>query len=473
MQISLTTEMMEHQAAAADKLRPIKVGALFADMGTGKSRMAIELAARRQDKIDRVVWFCPVSLKETVRREIVKHTGCRPDAVCLIGAGMKSTAVLPSADWYVIGIESMSVAVSTIRLADRLITARTMVICDESSYIKGHRSKRTARITHIGERARYRLVLTGTPLSQGVVDLYAQMRFLSPKILGYNSWYTFARNHLEYSDRFRGMIVRAHNTDWLAAKIAPYVYQVTKEECLTLPGKLYSERWCGLSDAQWAAYAEAKEQFCEDMLRYESRYSEYESSLPIFRLFAALQSIVCGFSGDVALPHHRLDLLLDVLAGVGEHEKVVIWAKYRHCVEEIQARLRERYGADQVAVYYGKLSEKQREAELVRWRDSARFFVATQAAGGHGLNELTVAAYVVFYANGFKYSERMQAEDRNYRIGQDRRVTYVDLWANCKIEDRISSALANKGNVVEEFKAEVEKIKGSCKDRLRQLVDRL
>lgn len=469
----MTTKCLDHQTAAADKLQPIKVGALFMDMGTGKSRTAIELAARRQNNIDRVVWFCPVSIKETVRQEIIKHTGCEWNDVCVITQGMKVNQLSLTSSWFVIGIESMSIAVSTIRIADKLITGRTMVICDESSYIKGHRSKRTARITHIGERARYRLVLTGTPLSQGVVDLYAQMRFLSPKILGYNSWYSFARNHLEYSDRFRGMIVRAHNTEWLAAKIAPYVYQVTKDECLTLPGKLYSERWCGLTDDQLEAYDQAKERFYDDMLVYESRYSEYESSLPIFRLFSALQSIVCGFYGAEILENRRTDLLIEVLDEIPEEEKVVIWAKYRHCVEDISGRLAERYGADRVAMYYGRLSEKKRKKELVRWRDSARFLVATQAAGGHGLNDLILAAYVVFYANGFKYAERLQAEDRNYRIGQTRPVTYVDLFADCKIEHRISSALAGKGNVVEEFKAEVEKIKGSGKDRLRQLVDKL
>jgi hypothetical protein len=55
------------------------------------------------------------------------------------------------------------------------------------------------------------------------------MRFLSPKILGYNSFYSFEHNHLEYHPIYTGMIVRSHNTEWLAAKIQPYVYQVTKE----------------------------------------------------------------------------------------------------------------------------------------------------------------------------------------------------------------------------------------------------
>jgi len=111
------------------------------------------------------------------------------------------------------------------------------VICDESSYIKGHSAIRTNRITYISSRAKYRLALTGTPISQGVEDLFAQMRFLSPKILGYRSFYSFAANHLEYSDKYPGMVVRAHNLEYIAAKIQPYVYQVTKEECLDPAGQ--------------------------------------------------------------------------------------------------------------------------------------------------------------------------------------------------------------------------------------------
>ena len=100
--ISLTTELLPHQQAAVDKLLPVKVGALFMDMGTGKSRTAIELVERRQGKIDKVIWFTLVSLKETVRHEILKHTTAKVDDVYLFDD--KTTANnLPAALWSVIG----------------------------------------------------------------------------------------------------------------------------------------------------------------------------------------------------------------------------------------------------------------------------------------------------------------------------------------------------------------------------------
>jgi len=179
----IRTELMPHQATAVVKVLHSRIGALFMEMGTGKSRTAIELVARRLPRIDRVIWFCPVSLKETVRQEILKHTDCAPADIHVFSDRTNERNV-PPALWHIVGIESMSLSDRVTLAVNKLITSRTFVILDESSYIKGHRAKRTMRITELSKRARYRLILTGTPLSQGVVDLFAQMRFLSPKILG-------------------------------------------------------------------------------------------------------------------------------------------------------------------------------------------------------------------------------------------------------------------------------------------------
>lgn len=121
--------------------------------------------------------------------------------------------------------------------------------------------------------------------------------------------------------------------------------------------------------------------------------------------------------------------------------------------------------------YHGGLNESKRASQVERFRNSVRFFVATPSCGGHGLT-LNEAHYVIFYNNGFKYAERLQAEDRNHRIGQARKVTYIDIQCLDSIDDRIAQALYNKGSVVEEFKGEVEKVK-SKKGRLKKLIKSL
>lgn len=467
MIFSTKTALLPHQQEAVAKLLPARVGALFMDMGTGKSRTAIELARLRSAKIDRVLWFCPVSLKETIRRQILLHTDFPDDQVHVFSAKTHERHC-PPAFWHIIGIESMSSSARVVCAAQSLISERCMVIVDESSYIKGHRALRTNRITRLAQPARYRLILTGTPLTQGPEDLYAQLTFLSPKILGYRSWYAFAANHLEYSDKYKGRIVRAHNEAWLAAKMRPYVYQVTKEECLDLPDKISLSRYCELTFEQRCAYDAAKLRFYDDMLAYDDG-GPWQSSIPIFRLFTALQSIVTGWDAhhQQELTHERIDLLSGVLASIPPDEPVVIWAKYHHCIREIREHCPE------AALFHGGLSESARNRELARWNaGDCRYLVATQAAGGHGL-DLTRARYAVFYAHGFKYAEQAQAEDRQHRIGQSRKVTYLHLWANCKIEERIDSALYSKGNVLDAFRQEIDKIKANRKDGLKRLLETL
>ncbi|MDD4422309.1 MAG: C-terminal helicase domain-containing protein, partial [Eubacteriales bacterium] len=89
-----------------------------------------------------------------------------------------------------------------------------------------------------------------------------------------------------------------------------------------------------------------------------------------------------------------------------------------------------------VALFTGKTPVKRRNKEVKRFRNDARFFLTTQSCGGHGLT-LNEAHYVIFYNNGFKYSERMQAEDRCHRIGQEHPVTYIDICCACGIDERI------------------------------------
>lgn len=458
------TTLYDYQRRAVDKLIRSRVCALFMEMGTGKTRTAIEFVALRRQRIDRVVWFCPVSLKETIAHEILAHTDTTGREIYIFD-DKTGRCRLPKAFWYIVGIESMSSSNRVVLAANKLITTNTFVIVDESEYIKGHRAARTRRITTLSERARYRMILTGTPLSQGVVDLFTQMRFLSPKILGYNSFYMFAREHLVYSDKFPGKIVKSLRTDYLAARIAPYVYQVTKDECLDLPPKLYKPIYFRMSPAQRAAYEQAKEEILYDL------YDDDISLHTIFRLFTALQQIVSGYWNrrlgrgkksrreHIDLENSRLGALRSAVRSIPPGEKVIVWCKYQYSVHAVVGVLAE---IAPVAEFHGRLGEKERNREIERFRGEARFLVATQAAGGHGLT-LNEARYVIFYENGFKYSERIQSEDRCHRIGQTAPVTYIDLVCLDSIDQRIQSALAKKGDTVRDFKRQVDRVKDKSK----------
>ena len=469
---STTSELMPHQETAVAKLLPSRVGALFMEMGTGKSLTLIELARLRAAKVDHVVWFCPVSLKETVRHEILKHTDLGPGDIHVFDDKTSEASLPAGRRFYVVGIESIGGSARVALAVNKLITERSFVAVDESSYIKGPGALRTRRVTAVAARARYRAVLTGTPFTQGYVDLYSQMAFLSKKILGYPSFWSFAANHLEYEvkringrDKKTGHILRSHNTAYLTAKIAPYTYQVRKSECLTLPDKDYEDRWCPMTQEQRYWHETAKEEFLSlaDPDDWKMTW--------LFRLFTALQTIACGFwnrkneatgeFGLVEMKHHRLELFAGTVADIPADEPTVVWTKYRRPLDQMKSLLEAEYGAGCVARYDGGLSERERAAELARWRArGSRFLLATQAAGGHGLT-LTESAHAVFYADGFKYSERIQAEDRMHRISATRSPLYSTLRCAGSIDERVATALHGKGNALAAFVKGLEKAKAT------------
>lgn len=463
IEFSLRDTPLPHQVAAFDKMRPSRVGALFMDMGTGKSLVVMMLAQARREKIDKVIWCCPVSLKRNTRDLIRHHTDCSPEAVYLFDDKTSTNGAI-SAPWVVVGLESIGSSDRVAMALHNLIDDRTMLVVDESSYIKGHKAKRTERLVAYGQRARYRLVLNGTPISQGIEDLYAQMLFLSERILGYRSWYSFRRNHLQYSSKYRGKIDCRLHSDWIGAKIAPYVYQVTKDECLKLPDKAYSNRYLPLTPAQQGYYDSVKERCIDEIADLD----DDEAGIAVYRMFGALQMVVnsivpAGYPDEGLIIDNYKDgelmALLDQLPG----ERVVVWVRFRANVIHLREMMLAR--GIRCAVYYGEQRERQREENLRRWRAEGGVLLATMACGGFGLT-LTESPYAVFYGNGFKYAERLQAEDRQHRIGQYSTPLYISLWAECGIEARIQGAIESKGNALEAFRADVDRIKHLGKDQV-------
>lgn len=474
-EMMIKTELMAHQKAAAAKLKGLRVGGLFMEMGTGKSLTLLELCNQRKHKIDRVIYFCPVNLKATAAYEIRKHS----NSIAYAFDDKTTMGKIPGAHIYIVGVESIGQSDRVTLCANSLITDRSLVIIDESDTCKNHRAMRTQRLIRMASRARYRFIATGTPVGEGVVDLYAQMYFLSPDILGYKSFYSFAANHLEYSEDYKGLIVRSLNTDVIAAKIEPFIYQVKKDECLDLPDRQYLSRDLGMTCGQQALYDRAKQEILMSVPDDEI------DSYVIFRLFTALREIVSGFWYRRPDPnqnhrwaeqfepelltcgHCRTDLLLTTIEEIPPAEKIIIWVNFQHCTNEVMKALTTQHGEGAIAQFHGLTTD--REEQIDRWRKDARFLVASPKCGGRGLT-LNECAYTIFYNNDFPYRVREQAEARNHRIGQARKPTYIDLICRTSIDERIFSALIKKENLVQAFKREMDKLKGKSKKQLLEKI---
>lgn len=451
--------MMTHQKAAVDKLSRIKVGALYMDMGTGKTRTALELGMRRiaQGKVDCILWCCPVSVRRTIVEEIEKHLD---GAVYEVLSPRRIKNL--NAHIYVAGIESLSSSMAlNVRLLELVEKRRCFLVCDESSLVKNHRAKRTLAMWRLAERCQYKIILNGTPLANNEEDLFSQWYLLDPRILGYNSFYSFAANHLEYDPDRPGRVVRAHNVEHLVRKISPYTYQVRKDECLDLPAKTYSVRYYEMDRWQRNIYEDAKDLVIE---RAWKELQEMPEMYVIFQMFTAVQKVVSGLYLDGSpiyqnpLDNPRVQLLLEIIDEIPSDQKVILWCKYNYEIESLAQVLADH---GEVAIFYGKLSPKKRDEELQRFRDSARFLVAQKRVGKYGLN-LQHCAYAIYYSNDFSWETRAQSEDRIHRAGQRSNCHIIDIVCSNSIDWRIRQSMLRKENLVDSFRGQIDRVKNKA-----------
>lgn len=446
-----TTELMDHQRKACDKLLRSRVGALFMEQGTGKTRTVIEFAHRRMSRYDVLVWLCPDNVKTTIKYEWLKHTTLSEDQIAVWGSNATDKN-LPSALVHIVGLEGVSMSKRVTLALNKIVTDQTFLVVDESTHIKNHRALRTQRVSLIGERSKYRLILTGTPTSQGAEDLFSQMAFLSHKILGYRSFYSFAANHLEFDKKFKKWKISAHNTSLIASKIAPYVYQVRKSECLDLPQKQYYTRYFRMNSVQRDAYTEAKEITFDAISNLENIE---DTSFLIFRMFGWLQQIVAGFWNHPELGTQQLsNTRVRVLEDVVTQRKTIIWVSFQESVHHIVTTL----GQNNCSLFYGGIPKKQRDLEIERWKSTVPYLIATPQTGGLGLT-LNEAEEVVYYSNTFSYMLRMQTEDRCHRAGQTKSVRYTDILAEQSVDVRIQDALYRKSSYAQELKQKLALVK--------------
>lgn len=456
--ITLNTNLYEHQIRAVEKLSKLKVGALYMEMGTGKTRTALELIAQRINagKADAVLWLCPCSVKATIAAELNKH----------LKNGIEVFTIE--------GIESLSSSIRlNIRLLNLVQSKKTYLIVDESNLVKNHRANRTQNIERLATYCSYKLILNGTPISKCEKDLFAQWRILDWRILGYQSFWSFAANHLVYDDRIRGKIRRVLNVDYLVEKIAPYTYQVKKNECLSLPRKNYSTWYFSLTERQFELYDYVKDEYL--MLLDELQPST------IYRLFTALQHVVSGNAVvskvsekmrtqpifDNPANNPRIKALMDVIQLVDD-KKTIIWCKYTQEIKTISNILRKEYGENSVVEFYGEIKKKDRIKAVQEFSAAARFFIANKTCAGYGLN-LQFCDYVIYYSNDWDYATRSQSEDRVHRIGQKSKVAIIDICAGHTIDERILRCLMRKEHLAESFKREIEKLKD--KKDIRRWID--
>lgn len=325
---------------------------------------------------------------------------------------------------------------------------RGLIGIDESTTIKNHKAKRTKALIKIAAGFKYKRIMTGSPITKEPMDIYAQAAFLGPRTLGYNSFYAFQARYAVTQKRTMGahsfqQVVGYRNLDELTQKIDTFSYRVLKEDCLDLPEKTFTARYVTLTKEQRQMYDQLRQ---EGFLMLEE--GDMVSTPQIITLMLRLQQVVSGhlMSDDgelITFPSGRIDALKEVAAETTG--KIVVFARFRHSIQQIQEALESEYGEGSVVTYFGDTSVEARELAVKNFQDptvNPRFFV-TNKTGAYGIT-LTEASTMVFYESDFSLEVRLQAQDRVHRIGQKNPVTYVDLIAEGTIDEKIVENLRNK-----------------------------
>jgi SNF2 family DNA or RNA helicase len=411
--------------------------ALFWVMGAGKTLSTIALANLRwtAGAIDRVLVVCPTSIKGVWSREFDKYSAL-PSHLQVLEAGGKLD------QWgefpvLVVGVEALSQGGAMNVAKEFVAGGKCLTVIDESSTIKNYDAKRTENCWALGEESHYRLVLTGTNVTQGLQDLFAQMYFVDPAIIGELSYYSFRNKYVVMGGFEQRKIIGYKNVDALLDRVRPFCDVVRKGD-MRLPPKSYQVREVKASAEQVRA---CKELAREMTTKLGDKVVNVQNSLEALLRF---QQIAGGFDPD-GTPLSKNPKMDELLALLDEFSgKAIVWARYLPEVAAIASRLEERYpGA--VLTLTGAVDPTDRQPMVNEFQENParRFFVSNQATGGKGLT-LTAATLSVYYSNTFSLEDRLQSEDRNHRIGQENEVLYIDLISDLKVDRLVATALENK-----------------------------
>lgn len=323
-----------------------------------------------------------------------------------------------------------------------------LIICDESQRIKTHDAEQSKALHKLGDQARYKLILSGTPVQNNAIDIYSQYRFLDSTIFGEN-FYKFRNRYAVMGGFNRKQIVGYKDLDGLIKKEHSIAFRITKNEAIDLPEQTFETRRVHFSK---------KEQDLYNRIKRDS-YAELDSggqitATTVLTKLLRLQQLTGGFlvKDDASKPEQvsraKLDALSDIIEDyvIGSGKKLVIFARF---IAEVKAiidlvtKLLPR-GMKQVAIY-GDIKKEDRGDIVKQFQEdpNTTVFIGQIDTAGTGIT-LTAADTCVYYSKNFNYATYSQSLSRIHRIGQRNICTYIDLEVDKTIDELISQSLAKK-----------------------------
>ena len=418
--------------------------------------IAIAGAAYAAGKIERLLVVAPTSVVAVWPKELQEYAEFKYTCRTLLGD--KTSRLKQLSDLEKFPFKALKVAVinyeSTWR--DGIFEAlqefdADMIIADESQRIKTHDAAQSKAMHQLGDQARYKLILSGTPVQNNAIDIYSQYRFLDPTVFGKN-FYQFRNRYAIMGGFNRRQIVGYKDMDDLIRREHSIAFRITKEEAIDLPEQTFEVRHIQMDKKLADLYQRIK----------RDSYAEIETggqitATTVLTKLLRLQQLAGGFlvTDDAAKPQLVSTAKLEALSDIAQDyvvdggKKLVIFARFVPEVKAIIDLMKKVLPDRKKAVsIYGEIKKEDRAAIVQQFQTDPDtvVFVGQIDTAGTGVT-LTAADTCVYYSKNFNYAAYEQSLSRIHRIGQRNTCTYIDLVMEKTVDEMINRALAKKEDI--------------------------
>ena len=441
----------EHQRRAAafalDRLSRGGGAALLMEMGTGKTLTSIGIVGQlwKERRIVRLLIVAPLSILGVWRDEFDRFAGYDYCLSVLEGtAARKADTIRHMAG------KSLQVLVinyeSAWRMEKELAEWRPdMIVCDEGHKIKTHNIAASKAMHRLAAKAKYRLLLTGTVITNKPIDVFSQYKFCDPAIYG-NSFYQFRNRYFDMVG-FGGYtpVMKRSMEGEFTERLHSIAFRATKAECLDLPEFTDIVQRIDLEPQAMRIYRQL----------VRDSYAELaEGSVTVTNVLSQLlrlSQLTGGYVGNddaggiTQVSTAKLDALSDLVDGaVADGRKIVVIARFVpeiHAIGKMLEKKKIRY-----AQISGEIRDRDEQIAAFQNDPDLPVFIGQIATAGLGIT-LTAASLMVFYSLDYSMSNYEQTRARIHRVGQKNECTYIHLVARGTVDEKVLKALHDKANL--------------------------
>jgi len=450
------TKPFPHQVEAIEYITSRESVPLFDEQGLGKTKIVIEALCNNMEQkiIDGALIICKKHLIENWKDEIETHSYLK--YIVLRGnPNEKGLKFMGYSHFYIINYESVIGEVERLKMFLKI--RKMAIVLDESHKIKNPNAKTTKATLDLKGLAKKRIIITGTPIANKPLDLWAQFYFLDNGDLLGDNYNEFKK---KYSINLKGDILTEQKERFnnLREIVLSNSIRRLKKDVLELPGKTYIEKYVQIKGQQKKIYDQLKKELYVEVTNLNGEKIIDESNELLKKLLRLAQIASNPFLIDRAYSETPakfplLDTLIESI--LEQKEKVIVWSCF---VDNIRI-LYKRYNKFGSLILYGAIPIEKRNKIVKQFKNNDEFMIliANPAAAREGLT-LTSANNAIYLDRNFNLVDYLQSQDRIHRISQTKECKIFKLIAKNTIDEYIDELIYKKHKLAEYVQGDIDNI---------------